>query len=228
MARDTYTKKKYIDVAYSLICKEDFSQINIRKIAAMTGFSVGNLYRHFSSLDELLLYATVLYFQDYFISAEKICQNAQDNIASIGSYIKYEQLFAHYSFYHPHLMYNLYFGNASNRTNYIIDDCMSIYFPDPESSSATMQKLSNHQSLEERYLDILQLFIYGNKKPCDVPLKLLNASIFYMYKGFLHEALTDTEYTAHAELRKKRYISCVEYQLELFSFHYPDNFPPLT
>lgn len=225
MAKDISTKKKYIDAAYSLICQEELDQINIRKIANLTGFSVGNLYRHFASLDELLLYATALYFRDYFIATEEMCRTVQNAQASIEPYLDYERLFAHYSFYHPHLMYNLYFGTASGRTSYIIEDCLRIYFPDTGNSSEITQEINSHQALEERYLDILQLFLYRGSRPADTPLILLNVSIFYMYQGFLQEALRDPQYASHAEQRKARYISCVQNQLELFAFRYPDHLP---
>jgi len=216
MKKGNKTKKAYIDAARQLIGQDCIDQGSIRKIAEMTGFSVGNLYRHFESFDELILYATVLRFQEYFFSAEEMSHEEVIREDPVKAFMAYEALFAENSFTDPKLMHNLYFGSASKDTPRIIQECLALYYPDTEDAMPTLDAMRDHCELEERYADMLQLYFGKSNRFSQERLRMLSTCIFYLYRGFLQEAVQDREYAEHAGMRKEKYLSCVRMLLERF------------
>lgn len=217
MGKRNKTKKAYIDAVSELIRQDRLSQNSIRKIAELTGFSVGNLYKHFSSFDELILYATVLHFKEYYFSSESLSHDeAAIRENPLEEFMKYEALFAENSFSDPKLMYNLYFGSASKNTPQIIQECLTLYYPDTENAMPTLSSMKNHCELEERYADILQLYFGKSSDFSRERIRTLSSCIFYLYRGFLNEAVHDPEYSAHVDSRKEKYLSCVQALLEQF------------
>lgn len=217
MEKGNRTKKAYIDAVSELIRQGRLGQNSIRKIAEMTGFSVGNLYKHFSSFDELILYATVLHFKEYYFSSETLTHKEtaiREN--PIEEFMKYEALFAETSFSDPKLMYNLYFSPASKDIPRIIQDCLTLYYPDMKAAMPTLDSMKNHCELEERYADMFQLYFGENCETSREKIHMVSSSIFYLYRGFLHEAVCDAEYNKHVDVRKEKYLSCVQVLLEQF------------
>lgn len=217
MEKGDKAKKAYIDAVGELIRQDRLGQNSIRKIAEMTGFSVGNLYKHFSSFDELILYATVLHFKEYYFSSETLSHEEtaiREN--PVAEFMKYEALFAETSFSDPKLMYNLYFGSASKDAPRIIQDCLALYYPNMKEAMPTLDSMKNHRELEERYADILQLYFGQNGGISQERICTLSSCVFYLYRGFLNEAVYDAEYREHVTARKEKYLSCVQALLEQF------------
>ena len=182
------SKKHMINCAYQILMRDGFDNFSIRKVAMECDCGVSSLYRHFSSKDELLLYAAVRNIHSYL--SELSDTWAQEN-NSLYHYFAVEQSFAKYSFAEPILFYNMYFGPASHLLDHIFLDSMELFQDTYANMIQDLREiLSSPGGIAARNLAMLERCRQdGFLHVSTTELNLLNEGIVRMYRGYLDEAV---------------------------------------
>ncbi len=68
--RSDISKKSYIRAAYDILQEKGPEGLTIRSVADRLNCNSANLYRYFSNLEELALYASLKYLDDYIREVE--------------------------------------------------------------------------------------------------------------------------------------------------------------
>ncbi len=115
------TKRRLIMSMYNKLKVQDASQITVRELAKENHCSPAALYRHFESLEYLIILGSIRFFIDYMAEYGQL-MDSDSNL--MDSYIKGWQLFNKYAFERPDLYYRLFWGQY----NTMFSDALEEYF----------------------------------------------------------------------------------------------------
>ncbi len=101
------TKRRLIVSMYRKLEAVDASDITVREFARENGCSPAALYRHFESLEYLIILGTIRFFSDYMEEYGQL-MDSDDNL--LDAYIEGWKLFNRYAFERPDLYYRLMWG----------------------------------------------------------------------------------------------------------------------
>ena len=182
------SKKHIIRCAYKVLQRSGASDFSVRQVAQECGSSVSGLYRHFSSRDELMLYASLLYLESYFRELGSLCDDSEN---SIIQYFRVEEIFAKYSFTEPEIFYNIHFGMSDLNFDRIFLDSFSLFENSPEEYFKFQfgQRFVSG-GIGGRNLAMLELCHrdgFLNISRDELPI--FNSGIVNMYRGFLDRAI---------------------------------------
>ena len=209
------SKKSIIRCAHQVLLRDGIDNFSIRRVAAECGCGVSSLYRHFSSKDELLLYAAVWDFNTYL---NELSHTWKQEGNSLYHYFSTEQTFAKYSFAEPLLFYNMYFGPASSLLDRIFEDSRRL-FPDVyEFMTEDLRSiLSVSGGIAARNLALLERCRQeGLLHISDSDLHLLNEGLIKMYRGYLDEAVLLQQRGESTEAPKQAYLAVHRFMHQAF------------
>ena len=90
-------KADLIKAAYQLLDERDPQDVSIRTIAAAAGCTTGAVYRHFDSVDHLLLVACVKFLEDYMVDLNELLTQTED---PLYQHVEMWRSFGHQAFAH--------------------------------------------------------------------------------------------------------------------------------
>lgn len=183
------SKKRIIKCAYAILQRDGIEEFSIRKVASECGVSPAGIYRHFSSRDELLVYASIFFLESYFKQLDEL---STKDLNSLEKYFEIEKIFTNRSFSEPEIFYNLYFGVDESQFDDIFVKCFELIDPSPEYYfKYQFGKSFINGGLVGRNIAILELlYDEGYLKIEKEDLKCYNRIIVNMYRGFLDAAIT--------------------------------------
>ena len=114
----------FILAAEELIRQDGVSNLTIRKLADVTGYSSATLYSYFADLDELILYASIRRRKEYLKQVER---EITPDMTSLEQYRKIYEIFNYYSFRDPDTYMNLYFGKHSGKIKEVLDTYYQLF-----------------------------------------------------------------------------------------------------
>lgn len=115
------TKRRLIMSMYNKLKVQDASEITVRELAKENNCSPAALYRHFESLEYLIILGSVRFFIDYMAEYGHL-MDSNNNL--MESYIQGWRLFNKYAFGRPDLYYRLFWGQY----NTMFSDALEEYF----------------------------------------------------------------------------------------------------
>lgn len=115
------TKRRLIMSMYNKLKVQNASEITVRELAKENNCSPAALYRHFESLEYLIILGSIKFFIDYMAEYGQL-MDSNNNL--MESYIKGWQLFNKYAFGRPDLYYRLFWGQY----NMMFSDALDEYF----------------------------------------------------------------------------------------------------
>lgn len=119
--KGTETKQRLIMSMYNKLKLQDASEITVRELAKENKCSPAALYRHFVSLEYLIILGAMKFFIRYMAEYGQLMDSNSD---LLDSYIKGWQLFNKYAFERPDLYYRLFWGQY----NTMFSDALEEYF----------------------------------------------------------------------------------------------------
>jgi AcrR family transcriptional regulator len=142
-------KVDLIKATYTLLSNHAPQNLSVRTIAAEAGCTTGAVYRHFESVDHLILVASVRFLEDYMADLNDILQNDDD---PLGQHIEMWRSFGRQAFAHVDVFEMMFWGVSEDQ----LGDAIFAYYQEfPDS----FRKLSGFQvmlflssSLRERNL----------------------------------------------------------------------------
>ena len=199
------SKKAIIRCAYQVLRQEGVEQFSIRQVAKACGCAVSNIYRHFSSKDELILHAGLLYVYPYLQEISGGWNYEED---SLQRYLRVEKTFAKYSFAEPLLFYNMYFSNVSKNLDGILQDSMGLFeelYQDMPQDLSRMLSVSG--GFSQRNLAMLeQCRADGFLDIGQEQLAVLNNGVVQMYRGFLDAAVASRRQGETTDTLREQYL----------------------
>lgn len=115
------TKRRFILSMYNKLRERDASTITVREIAKENNCSPAALYKHFESLEYLIVLGSIRFFIDYMIEYGQLMDN-DDNL--MDAYIQGWMLYNKYAFDRPDLFYRLFWGEY----NTLFADALMEYY----------------------------------------------------------------------------------------------------
>ncbi len=115
------TKRRLIMSMYNKLKVQDASEITVRELAKENSCSPAALYRHFESLEYLIIIGSIRFFIDYMVEYGRLMDSGNN---LMESYIKGWQLFNKYAFERPDLYYRLFWGQYHT----MFSDALEEYF----------------------------------------------------------------------------------------------------
>lgn len=101
------TKRHLVTLAYSQLKEKDVSEIRIRDIAAKSGCSPAAIYRHFESLEYLIVVASIGFLDNYLREYAELLDQGR-SLEKV--YLESWGLFNKYAFARPDVYYGLFWG----------------------------------------------------------------------------------------------------------------------
>lgn len=124
--------RSFVISTREIIEQNDFSNINIRKIAERAGFHNSTLYSYFKDAEYLLSLASVKYFDQYSYSLAELNHK---RLSEQENFYELWYFFCSNAFKLPEIYSNFFFGKHSNDLNTIFEEYY-IIFPDEYSKQA--------------------------------------------------------------------------------------------
>ena len=118
------TKQNFIIHAYNKLLKNDTDNLTVRSLSKELGLSSAALYRHFFSLDYLLIVASIR-FLDPYLNDYGVMLRVHSN--RFVSYFDGWKLFNHYAFMRPKIFYRLFWGKENTYFSHAITDYFSAF-----------------------------------------------------------------------------------------------------
>lgn len=154
------TKRRLIMSMYNKLKVQDASKITVRELAKDTGCSPAALYRHFESLEYLIILGSIRFFTEYMTEYGRL-MDAEEN--RMEFYIKGWELFNRYAFERPDLYYRLLWGSYNNRFSDALEEYFEL-FPvvGSERHPAYFYILLFTENIQERDLLMLKRAVNHN------------------------------------------------------------------
>lgn len=126
MKRETTdnTKRIFIETAYNMILEVGAENVNVRELSQRAGFSRAALYKHFESLEYVLVLASIRFLNDYVKEIKDITLSTEDPLKiNIDAW----KCFNQYAFANPQVFLNLFWGNYNHRLEEALQEYFELY-----------------------------------------------------------------------------------------------------
>lgn len=150
----------FIKVTQQIIDEEGIKKVSIRRIAALSGFHNSTIYLYFKDLNELIMLASIMRFQEYSEDLEKLSHkngDAYDNFFAIWEY------FCEASFQYPCVFFNFFFGKYSDDLPMFLNVYYDLFPDEKNKFSADIEAMYFGKNYTERCMKIL-LPLVGDKR----------------------------------------------------------------
>ncbi|MFV0362902.1 MAG: TetR/AcrR family transcriptional regulator [Suipraeoptans sp.] len=142
----------FINTTQRMMDSEDLSQISVRKIADAAGFHNSTIYLYFKDLDELLMLASIKYFQGY---AKDLSALSRKNLDPISNFISIWDLYFNTVFKNPNIFYNFFFGKRSQHLKKLLNQYYDFFPSERQIFSNEIETMYYGDNLSERSIKIL-------------------------------------------------------------------------
>jgi len=147
------TKQRLITAMYDKLKTHEAPQITVREFTKEIGLSPSALYRHFESLEYLIILGVIRFYIGYMMEYGQLMDY---NKNPLESYIKGWKLFNKYAFERPDLYYRLLLGQYNRSFSDALDEYLELFpLTGLESDSAYFYTLLFTNDFRER--DLLML-----------------------------------------------------------------------
>ncbi len=185
----------FINSTQKLINSEGVNNISIRKIATESGFHNSTIYLYFRDIDQLIMLASVKYFQDYSNKLEKV---SKETNTPEESFFAVWRIYFRTIMNNPHIFHNFFFGKHSSDLTEIMNTYYE-YFPEERRHfNYTIESMYYGENITVRSAFLLvPLADKNDNLVTSENLELLNEVMVsycrYKLEMKLHDETVDTE-----------------------------------
>lgn len=210
----TNNKISIISAAMELIREGGVQSVTARSVGSRVGMNSAMIYRYFSDIDEVVLFACVHALQEYnreMIAAYEEAHMTLDDSYDEGIYILSWEIFSKHAFNSPEEYLNLFFSRHSNHLREVIRQYYEL-FPDSIGSrdDVIIEGMLRTADLRKRNLLVLIPVLEGRKPEQEIML-LNDMTISFCYAMLSQLAAHDEKVTP--ESQQERMLQCVRYTL---------------
>ena len=118
------TKRKLIDAAYEMIVENGLEKINVRELSKRAGYSSTALYKHFESVEYLLVLSSLRFLDDYVKDLNALNHLSEEPVEmDIESW----KCFNKYAFANPPVFLNLFWGKYNTKLEVALQEYFELY-----------------------------------------------------------------------------------------------------
>lgn len=184
------TKRNLILHTYKKLYENDASSITVREITKEAGVSAAALYRHFDSLEYLIVVASVRFLDEY-MKKYAVLLDCDKNFLDI--YLEGWELFNHYAFERPDIYYRLFWGIENNVFGAAFQDYFELFpFSGSEKHTAHYYILLFNENMRERDRMALRRLV-NNHIISDDEADFFSYTNTLIVEGLLHSAMKEKE-----------------------------------
>lgn len=199
------TRKRFIMLTYQTLLERDASSLTLRDITGRIGCSSAALYRHFESLEYLIVIASVRFLDQYMKEYVEILDSNQEYL---DIYKNGWRLFNNYAFERPDIYYRLFWGQYSLVFNRAIEEYFNLFpISISQKQPAHYYTLIFSNKIQERDVMMLRRAVNQNLLS-DEDAEYLGKANPLMARGLLKDSMN-----AASEVRKQLEQEC-NYLLE--------------
>lgn len=143
----------FIDATTQMIEEVGIANLSIRKIAEKAGFHNSTIYLYFEDLDELLILASIKFFQEY---SQSLGLLSKEDLSPGESLIKVWDSFLTSAFKWSYLFHNFFFGKRSDHLSTYMDRYYDLYPEERIEYSNVIKDMYYGENISERCLKLLQ------------------------------------------------------------------------
>lgn len=200
----------FIKVTQQLMEAEGIEKVSIRKIAASTGFHNSTIYLYFKDLDELIMLASIMHFQEY---NEALEQQSHKHTDAYGNFYAIWECFAESAFQYPCIFYNFFFGKYSDDLPPFLNIYYDLFPAERNLYSADIEAMYFGKNYTERCMKIL-LPLAGDERTCVTAenVELINEISVSICKDLLSQKCTAPHLDSLA--LKKKMLDMLHFLLE--------------
>jgi len=176
------TAALFISTTQEMLNEMSMDEISIRKIAERAGYHNSTIYLHFKDLDELLMLASMIHFNDYSQALEELSNNLH---SPLDTFISIWDLFTGSIYQQPEIFYNFFFGKRSNDLRKIMTTYYTVFPKERKKFSTEIESMYYGNNIHERSLRILRLLLQEDTAVTEDNLDMINDIIVSCCKSKL-------------------------------------------
>lgn len=183
------TKQRFVDVTYHMILENGVYNLKVRDIAKKVGCSAPALYKHFESLDYLIMLASIRFLDDYI---EELLSFYGQDIGSLDMELLAWRAFNKYAFRNPPVFVHMFWSKHSYMFEEAIHEYMQIFPIKPANHNMLgfFYSASFSGNMQERdYIFLRRAANEGTLRLEDA--KYMSQMNNYIVQGMLMDHLTD-------------------------------------
>lgn len=123
-AKGIETKRKFVELTYNKLLKQDASTITVRDLVSENDCTPPALYRHFKSLDYLILVSSARFLDEYIF---EFCELLDKKYKTFRQYIELWKLFNTHAFNRPDLYYRFFWGQNKNEFSRAMQEYFELF-----------------------------------------------------------------------------------------------------
>lgn len=206
--KENISKEQFIRATYEILSKEGIQALSIRRLGKVMDCNPANIYRYFTGMDELVLYASLQFLRGYLKDVASCFERIQDGLKL---HFAVWRCFAESSFERPEIFDNLFFGKYSARLDQIMKEYYQMYPEELDMIGKGKEVIFIDGDFSHRdYLMIEHCVKDRNLSRSDA--KLLNSASIHLYKGYLKDILDERAQGVSADAAGKadEFMKCLE------------------
>lgn len=180
----------FINAATEMIAELGIEHISIRKIAEKAGFHNSTIYLYFKDLDELLILASMKFFQEYSHSLSLL---SKTTTTSSDTFIKIWDYFLTTVFKWPNLFFNFFYGKRSDDLTIYMNRYYELYPEEREEYTDDIRNMYYGKNISERSMNLLQTVLNETDKVNADNIDMVNEIIVSYCKYKLDQKRTDPD-----------------------------------
>ena len=212
MRETPISKKQYVSAAYKIIQEEGLEALSIRRLGKVLNCNTANLYRYFSSLEELSMYAALDSLQGYLNDVSKLLRTEND---CISRYFGVWNCFCIHSFSHAYLFNLLFFSKHSTGLYQIIPEYYAMFPQELDKIDGGLKSIFLQGDFD--YRDFLMLDeIVKQKKMDESDAVILNHVAVNLFKGYFKTVLDQNMNTEKCNVQRNRFLNTLQFVMEKY------------
>ncbi len=175
---------RFIQAAQELIECEGPENASIRKIAERAGFHNSTIYLYFEDVDQLILLASLKYFNEY---SRALSELSTRELTPSEKFMTIWSFFAKEVFQRPKIFHNFFFGKHSDNLTKIIRQYYELFPEEQKEYSPEIEDMYYGQDIKERCLKLLIPLAGADTRINKDNLELVNDMIVSFLKYLLEQ-----------------------------------------
>lgn len=205
-----------INAAMDMIRKTGISSVSARSLAQSIEINSALIYRYFSDIDEVILFACVHTLQDYsreMMAAGRKAEASDPDISDLDLYLLSWEIFCKHAFAKPEEYMILFFSKHSSKLYDVIGQYSELFpYKSGGEDDIILQGMFRTSNLRNRNLFVLHPILDGKKTEDDIMLiNDMTVSFFYA----LLTQITGPSEKVTPEYQTKRMLKACRYLLGL-------------
>ncbi|MCB6202361.1 TetR/AcrR family transcriptional regulator [Extibacter muris] len=206
--KENISREQFIKATYEVLSKEGIQALSIRRLGKMMDCNPANIYRYFTGLDELVLYASLQFLSGYLREVAGCFDRIED---SLKLHFAVWRCFAESSFEKPEIFDNLFFGKYSGRLDQIMREYYEIFPEEIGMIEKGKEAIFVNGDFSHRDYLMIENCVRNHRLSAE-DARLLNSASIHLYKGYLKDLLDARQQGQEPDAAGKaeEFMKCLE------------------